>query len=105
MTLPTDIAIARRRVKDAERELRRLLTVAVVLRDGNRCVYCQIETRAGDSGPLGRTLDHVVPRVFGGKDELINLKLACRSCNARKGKQVTQAQLCPSCRQRGEGSV
>jgi hypothetical protein len=32
-----------------------------------------------------RTLDHVVPLSKGGKDEIDNVLLVCRSCNARKG--------------------
>ncbi|NUO81364.1 HNH endonuclease [candidate division KSB1 bacterium] len=29
-------------------------------------------------------VDHIVPRVFGGSDELDNLALACHSCNGHK---------------------
>lgn len=31
------------------------------------------------------TLDHKVPKSKGGKDNLGNLVLSCRSCNAKKG--------------------
>lgn len=98
MSLHDDIAAQRRIVDTATRELRRLLTVAVVMRDGTFCHYCGESTLLGSSGPLGRTLDHVIPQAFGGKDELDNLVLACRSCNSKKGKQVAQSLLCSSCR-------
>jgi hypothetical protein len=45
-------------------------------RDG-RCRYC---------GSLERlTIDHVIPRCQGGRDDESNLVVACRSCNSRKG--------------------
>jgi 5-methylcytosine-specific restriction endonuclease McrA len=46
-------------------------------RDNYTCQYC------GTS--QGRmTLDHVIPRTLGGKDEWDNLVCACESCNSRK---------------------
>ena len=30
-------------------------------------------------------IDHVIPEILGGKTELTNLVLACRSCNRKKG--------------------
>jgi HNH endonuclease/Ribbon-helix-helix protein, copG family len=50
---------------------------AVFLRDGRRCAVCGFE------GPyLG--IDHIVPRVQGGTDEMDNLRVLCRPCNSRK---------------------
>lgn len=99
MTLHDQIKQAERKVSIARRELLQLLTVAVVMRDGNKCHYCLTETLTSiDAGPLRRTVDHVMPVSFGGKDELSNLVLACASCNSRKGAQVDRSLLCPNCR-------
>jgi 5-methylcytosine-specific restriction endonuclease McrA len=46
-------------------------------RDGLRCVYC------GRGGRMH--LDHVIPRVEGGKSVEGNLLVACARCNLRKG--------------------
>ena len=49
-------------------------------RDGNRCQYCgkRFTTDA-------LSLDHVVPRVRGGKATWENIVCACLRCNVRKG--------------------
>jgi CRISPR/Cas system Type II protein with McrA/HNH and RuvC-like nuclease domain len=80
------VAAARRQVEIARAELLRLLTLAVVYRDGTACRYCERETIISKKPcPAQRTVDHVLPVSKGGKDELDNLVLACRSCNSAKG--------------------
>jgi hypothetical protein len=66
-------------------------------RDGKRCHYCGIDlvviplgaSYDGREGallvPRERTVDHKLPRILGGGDEIENLVLACRRCNSRKG--------------------
>jgi 5-methylcytosine-specific restriction endonuclease McrA len=49
-------------------------------RDGNRCQYCG-KKFATDA----LSLDHVVPRVRGGKASWDNIVCACLRCNVRKG--------------------
>jgi hypothetical protein len=44
---------------------------------GDRCAYC------GSNHDL--TLDHVKPKVRGGRDDASNLVPACRICNRSKG--------------------
>lgn len=58
-----------------------LLTRTVLTRDGRRCVFC--ERTEADGAVL--TVDHVVPRVWGGSDRLDNLVCCCRRCNELKG--------------------
>ena len=52
-------------------------------RDGNRCQYTGALLRA-DEG----SLDHVLPRSRGGKDEWENLVWADKDVNARKGNRL-----------------
>jgi HNH endonuclease len=49
-------------------------------RDGHKCVYCN----KAEAPPPQHQLDHLVPRVQGGKDEAPNLVTACKSCNAAR---------------------
>ena len=52
----------------------------VLTRDEFVCQYCG---REHSSGSL--TMDHVIPKVQGGKNEWTNVVACCRSCNMRKG--------------------
>ena len=47
----------------------------IALRDNFKCVYC-----GGDY----EHLDHVIPKVKGGTNEVCNLVMSCARCNARK---------------------
>ena len=50
-------------------------------RDRSTCQYCGKKTT-----PL--TVDHIIPRNFGGKDTWDNLVCACFRCNNRKGNRT-----------------
>ena len=56
------------------------LRVAVLERDGYRCVYCG---RKSNDSIL--EVDHVVPRSLGGSSDSTNLVTSCRDCNRGKG--------------------
>lgn len=56
------------------------LRVAILERDGYRCVYCG---RSAKETVL--EVDHVLPRARGGTDTPTNLVTACWSCNNAKG--------------------
>src|SRR5438445_2468082 len=56
-------------------------------RAGNRCEYCQL--RQEDSPLAALHIEHIVPRVHGGGDDLDNLALACIDCNLHKGSNLT----------------
>ncbi|MEU4691173.1 HNH endonuclease [Actinoplanes sp. NPDC023714] len=47
----------------------------VLARDGRRCGYC---------GDAASTIDHVLPRSRGGRNEWANTVAACGKCNNRK---------------------
>lgn len=51
-------------------------------RDGNECVYC------GSRKQL--TLDHIVPRSRGGKNEWTNLVTCCFKCNIKKADRTPE---------------
>jgi 5-methylcytosine-specific restriction endonuclease McrA len=44
-----------------------------------KCAYCGIELKKGWH------VDHIVPFVFGGKDEFSNYNPSCKECNTYKG--------------------
>ena len=55
----------------------------IVKRDGHRCQYC-----GESSGPM--TVDHVIPKIYGGKDSWDNLVCACIKCNNIKGNKTPE---------------
>jgi 5-methylcytosine-specific restriction endonuclease McrA len=61
----------------------------IYARDGGRCVYCGMHARRPGRGvkraPDLATLDHVVPKSFGGPLSRDNLVLACSACNNARG--------------------
>jgi len=57
----------------------------VYLRDSHRCQYC-----LNTFSDAELTLDHVVPRVSGGKTSWTNVVAACGSCNRRKGGRTPE---------------
>ena len=53
----------------------------IVKRDGHRCQYCGADHAA-------MTVDHVVPKLYGGRDTWENLVCACIKCNNIKGNRA-----------------
>ncbi len=60
---------------------RRLTRREAFLRDRHRCQYCCVEAKM-------LTLDHVLPRVRGGKHTWENVVTACTNCNHRKASRT-----------------
>src|SRR5438477_9964421 len=56
-------------------------------RAGLRCEYCQL--RQEDSPLAVLHVEHIIPRMHGGSDDLDNLALACIDCNLHKGTNLT----------------
>jgi hypothetical protein len=58
----------------------------VIIRDNFQCQYC--------GKPLIENsdyeMDHIIPRVRGGKEHYLNLAASCRACNARKLTQTPE---------------
>ena len=59
----------------------------VAARAGDRCEYCRIAESVW--GGLRFHVDHDWPRQHGGSDETDNLTLACPTCNAAKGPNLS----------------
>lgn len=58
----------------------------IFARDENRCQYC------GERFPTSElSLDHVIPRSWGGKTTWTNVVCACTECNKRKGGKTPEA--------------
>ena len=56
-------------------------------RAGNVCEYCRLHQN--DSPLATLHIEHIVPRIHGGDDDLDNLALACIDCNLHKGTNLT----------------
>lgn len=53
----------------------------------NACEYCHLHQ---DDSPLAALhIEHIIPKVHGGTDDLDNLALACIDCNLHKGTNLT----------------
>lgn len=57
--------------------------VALLIRDGGRCQYCNTELRINEA-----TIDHVIPASRGGARSWTNSVIACKPCNARKADRT-----------------
>ncbi len=64
-------------MSDIPARLRRL----VVLRAGDRCEYCRLAQKGQEAT---FHIDHILPKVAGGRTAAANLALACVSCSLRK---------------------
>ena len=53
----------------------------------NVCEYCHLHQ---DDSPLATLhVEHIIPRIHGGSDDIDNLALACIDCNLHKGTNLT----------------
>ncbi len=60
---------------------------AVRERAAQRCEYCRLHQE--DSPLAVLHVEHILPKIHGGGDELDNLALACIDCNLHKGPNLT----------------
>jgi len=56
-------------------------------RAGNACEYCRLHQ--SDSPLAVLHIEHIIPKIHGGSDDLDNLALACIDCNLHKGTNLT----------------
>ena len=64
----------------------------VLVRDLFTCIYCGAKPGTLQRGKVlaksDLTVDHIIPRSRGGKDQWSNTACACYSCNHRKGNRL-----------------
>jgi len=53
---------------------------------GFLCTYCAKRMDLKYENEYGWTIDHIIPRAKGGKDEAENIEFVCRACNFLKGE-------------------
>ena len=61
--------------------------LAIYMRDGVECAYCQNSARKPNNS---LTLDHLTPHSHGGSNAESNLVTACKSCNSERGNKPWQ---------------
>ena len=54
----------------------------ILIRDGFKCVYCNSSDKL--------TLDHLIPKSKGGKNDWFNLVTCCDTCNKKKGDKTPE---------------
>jgi hypothetical protein len=74
----------------SHQEISQLFAVPQNVQPDGRYEYSEIVFPAGVDWP---TLDHKVPTVLGGPDDLDNLVLCCRPCNTHKGDTYSYAEF------------
>ena len=85
VTTQIRLPIVIRLVKFARAPQRRIILNRknLLIRDNYTCQYCGRRTH-----PL--TVDHVIPKQFGGSDTWENLVIACLPCNNRKANRTPE---------------
>jgi 5-methylcytosine-specific restriction endonuclease McrA len=84
IALRTYVNVPRRRAHWSRR--------GVLMRDSYTCIYCGVQpgmmVKSKQMTKSDFTVDHVIPRSRGGKDQWTNTACACYSCNHRKGNRL-----------------
>lgn len=56
----------------------------VLARCNNECAFCKCKL-TDSNGPTQATIDHILPKAFGGSDAYWNLRALCAKCNSSRG--------------------
>jgi len=67
------------------KKIARSLKASVVLRAKGLCEYCLCPLAYSTSN---FSIEHIIPTILGGTDDLSNLALACQGCNGCKYTKV-----------------
>ena len=89
---PVPSVIALRRYINVPRRQAHWSRKGVLLRDNFVCIYCRVMPGSLSHNKVltkdDFTIDHIVPRSRGGKDQWTNTACACYHCNHRKGSRL-----------------
>jgi 5-methylcytosine-specific restriction endonuclease McrA len=60
-----------------------------------KCHICSRKWNLNERGGTGWHIDHVIPHIGGGRDteELANMRVACATCNLKKGRGYTDRHI------------
>lgn len=75
----------RKRSTKRTRALKQALKMRVFVRDNWTCYICGLRVRDLPNHPRMATVDHIIPRIKGGSNDMSNLKTCCAKCNNDKG--------------------
>lgn len=63
----------------------------------SKCAYCGIDLLSLDN--FNSTIDHIIPKSKGGRENIDNLLPCCRTCNTSKGKKsIEQYRFWVTCK-------
>jgi 5-methylcytosine-specific restriction endonuclease McrA len=82
----------RRRARERGNQAERVDRAAIIARDGLVCYLCgqAVDPAAPLYAPHKLALDHVIPLERHGPNTAANLRVACWSCNTRKGTRLLE---------------
>lgn len=62
---------------------------------GKKCHICNKSWALDERSRSGWHIDHVIPHIGGGADteKLTNLRVACATCNLKKGRGYTESRI------------
>lgn len=70
--------------KSARETVPKATRSAVFTKTGGKCAYCAVRLTMKAGEPNSFEVDHVLPVIEGGADDIANLIPSCRSCNSKK---------------------
>jgi len=89
---PVPSVIALKRYVNVPRRRASWSRKGVLTRDNYTCIYCGVSPGSLVKGRFYAktefTIDHIVPRSRGGRDQWTNTACACAACNHRKGDRL-----------------
>lgn len=62
------------------KEISKSKAIQVMLKSNSECTYCKSKENL--------VIDHIIPIKAGGNNDIENLQILCRSCNAKKGSKL-----------------
>lgn len=89
---PVPSVIALKRYINVPRRSAHWSRKGVMVRDEYTCIYCGVKSGTMSKGKvLGKSdfsVDHILPRSRGGRDNWTNTACSCAVCNHRKGNRL-----------------